>query len=94
MVQQIVIRDGKPGLAALGSHIDLTDMVSLITAAGKPPALSDATPLIAAKQETWTATGSATVFASATAAHQFVRYNAGVARASVDAAAPVNLAGV
>ena len=69
-------------------------MVTLVTAAGKPPALSDAKPLMTATQEDWTATSAPDAVPSATAAHQFVRYNAGIAQASADAAAPLNLAGV
>jgi hypothetical protein len=69
-------------------------MVALVSAAGKPPALSNTTPIITAKQEVWAATSTADAFSSATAAHQFVRYNSGVAQPSADAAAPVNLVGV
>jgi hypothetical protein len=49
---------------------------------------------VTATRETWTATGTAEVFTSATAAHQFARYHAGVALAATDAATPVDLAGV
>ncbi len=93
-VEQIVIRDGVPSLPVEALGVDLVAMVALVTAAGKPPALSDATPLVTAKQEVWAATSTPDAFDSATAAHQFVRYHAGVAQASADAAAPLNLAGV
>jgi hypothetical protein len=94
-IQQIVIKNGAP----LGKLVDarpgnLSAMSALITAAGKPPVLSDATPLVTANQEVWTATGAPATFASATAAHQFVRYQSGVAQPAADAAAPLNLAGV
>ena len=74
--------------------VDLVAMVALVTAAGKPPALSNATP--ARHRDAGGLDGDqyADTFSSATAAHQFVRYNAGVAQASADAAAPLNLAGV
>jgi hypothetical protein len=93
-VRQIVISNGvvSDRVDALG--VDLVAMVALVTAAGKPPALSDATPLVTATQEVWAATSTPDAFASATAAHQFVRYHAGVAQASADAAAPLNLLGV
>lgn len=93
-VRQIVISDGAPDNGVFGKLVDLASIVALVKAAGKAPALSDATAMVTARQEIWTATSSASTFASATAAHQFVRYNAGVAQASADAAAPVSLAGV
>jgi hypothetical protein len=73
---------------------DLGAATMLVTAARKPPALSDATPIITATQEVWRATSTPAAFASATAAHQFVRYNKGIAQAAADAAAPLNMAGV
>jgi hypothetical protein len=72
----------------------LADIAALVTAAGLPPAVSDIKPIITANQETWRATTTSASFDSATAAHQFVRYNQGIAQASADAAAPVDLAGV
>ncbi|SEF01887.1 hypothetical protein SAMN05519104_7799 [Rhizobiales bacterium GAS188] len=93
-VRQIVIRNGHMTDPEDGKTLDLASMVAITTAAGKPPALSNAAPLVTAKTETWTATGSAASFASATAAHQFVRRHAGVAQASADAAAPVDMTGV
>jgi hypothetical protein len=95
-VLQIVISNGTVSIGDQdqGKAGDLLDIVVLVDAAGKPPALSDASPLITAKQETWAATSTANTFASATAAHQFVRYNTGIAQASADAAAPLNLTGV
>ena len=95
LVRQIVIiggvvkddnENGKPG--------SLVAALLLIDAANKPPALSDTKTLITAEQELWTATSTPDKFASATAAHQFVRYHSGVAQAAADAAAPLNLAGV
>lgn len=93
-VLQIIISNGVvlDGVPARG--VDLVAMVALVSAAGKPPALSDAAPLVTAKQEVWAATSTVDAFSSATAAHQFVRYNSGVAQPSADAAAPLNLAGV
>ena len=93
-VRQIVISDGVPSDRGETGAVDLLAIVTLVTAAGKAPALSDAKPLVTAHQETWTATSTPSTFASATAAHQFVRYHAGVAQASADAAAPLNLAGL
>jgi len=65
-----------------------------IKTAGQLPALSNATALVTAKQEEWTATSATTTFASASAAHQFVRYNKGVAQAAAEAAAPLDLTAV
>ncbi len=93
-VLQIVISNAVVSDGVDARTVDLVAMVALVTAAGKPPGLSDTSPLITANQEVWTATSIPDVFSSATAAHQFVRYNAGVAQASADAAAPLNLAGV
>lgn len=94
-VRQIVIRDhGIVSDNPDAERVHLVAIVALVTAAGLPPALSNPTPLITANRETWAATGTAEVFTSSTAAHQFVRYNSGVALASADAAAPLNLAGV
>jgi hypothetical protein len=94
-VTQIVIKNHTfVGAAEKASQGNLTGLASLVTAAGKPPAISDTTPLVSASQEVWTATGTATTFGSATAAHQYVRYASGVAQAAADAAAPLSLAGV
>ena len=76
------------------SSVDLVAMVALVTAAGKPAALSNTTPLVTATQEAWTATSTPDTFSSPTAAHQFVRYHTGVAQASADTSAPLNMAGV
>ncbi|MDM0109867.1 hypothetical protein QTH97_33485 [Variovorax sp. J22R24] len=73
---------------------DLAAAVTLVAASQRPPALSDATPLVIATQEVWRATTTGAPFASATAAHQFVRYSKGIAQPAADAAAPLNLAGV
>jgi hypothetical protein len=91
---QIIIRNGLVMNEAEGEHANLLDMLTLVIAASLPPALSDATPLVTATQEAWRATSTPTAFASATAAHQFVRYKKGIAQAAADAAAPLNLAGV
>jgi hypothetical protein len=93
-VWQIVIKQGVPDLGAKGGLVDLVDMVALVHSAKKGPALSNATPMLTAAHEVWTATSTADTFSSATAAHQFVRYHAGVAQPSADAAVPVNTAGV
>jgi Family of unknown function (DUF6603) len=93
-VRQIVISNGVVGIGKMARAVDLVAAAALVTAAGRPPSLSDATPLVTAAQETWAATSTADTFASATAAHQFVRYRAGVAQAAADAAAPLNLADV
>ena len=93
-VRQIVISNGKVMDPEDGKVVDLVAMVAITKAAAKPPALSNAVPLVSAEPETWTATSSAGTFASATAAHQFVRHHAGVAQASADALAPVDMAGV
>ncbi len=93
-ILQIVIKNHIPS-GSLSARIgNLSAMSALVTAAGKPPALSNAAPLVTATQEVWTATGAPGTFASATAAHQFVRYQSGVAQPAADAAAPLDLAGV
>ena len=86
--QKVVRNDAEAAWADLGAA------TMLVTAARKPPALSDATPIITATQEEWRATSTLASFASATAAHQFVRYNKGIAQAAADAAKPLNMAGV
>ena len=93
-VIQIIISNGVVTNGVPARSVDLVAMVAMVTAAGKAPALSNSTPLVTATQEAWTATSTADTFSSATAAHQFVRYNTGVAQASADATAPLNLAGV
>jgi hypothetical protein len=93
-VNQIVIRNREEQSRTECPRANLADAVTLVIAAGLPPALSNATPLIAATQEVWRATSTASAFASGTAAHEFVRYNKGIAQASADAKAPLNLVGV
>jgi hypothetical protein len=93
-VWQIIIRDGKPPAEAGGKYASLVDVMGLVIAASLPPALSDAKPLVTAGQEEWHVTSTPTVFASATAAHQFARYGTGIAQAAADAAAPLSLVGV
>jgi hypothetical protein len=94
-ILQIVIKKRVPlGRLLEARQGSLAAMAALVTAAGKPPALSNATPIVTATQEVWTATGAPGTFASATAAHQFVRYQSGVAQPAADAAKPLNLAGV
>lgn len=92
-VRQIVILGGVV-YDGVARSVDLVAMVTMVTAARQPPALSNGTPLITATQEVWTATTTGDAFSSATAAHQYVRYHAGIPQASADAAAPLNLAGV
>jgi hypothetical protein len=93
-ILQIVIKNQIPS-GSLSARIgNLSAMSALVTAAGKPPALSNVAPLVTATQEVWTATGAPGTFASATAAHQFVRYQSGIAQPAADAAAPLDLAGV
>lgn len=95
-VKQIVIRGGQVVSDGPGSAFDLGHLEALTTAARRPPALSDAAPLVTARREAWTAaTGVATHgFTSATAAHQFARYHGTVALAKADSDVPVSLAGV
>jgi hypothetical protein len=93
-ITQIVIRYGVMSVEGEGQPVGLAAASALVSAAGKRPALSDAAALVTATQEEWTATSTAATFASASAAHQFVRYNKGVAQAAADAASPLNLAGV
>jgi hypothetical protein len=94
-VEQIVIIGGTIVSAHPNARLTaLGELSALVAAAGRAPALSSATPLITATSETWTASSSAELFTSATAAHQFARYNSGIALASADAAVPVNLGGV
>ena len=93
-VRQIVISNGHVADPEDGKILDLAAMVAITLATGRAPALSSAEPLVTARSETWTATSSAGSFASATAAHQFVRRNAGVAQPAADALAPVDMAGV
>ena len=93
-VTQIVIKSRIKGDAKIGKALALNHIADLIDAAARPPALSDAAPLVTALAEQWTTTGSGRAFPSATAAHQAAEYRDGVAVAAVDAADPVDLAGV
>lgn len=93
-VTQIVIRYGVMSVDGEGEPVGLAAASGLVIAARHPPALSNTLPLVTAKQEEWRATSSTAPFSSVTAAHQFVRYNKGVAQAAADAAAPLSLAGV
>jgi hypothetical protein len=94
-IEQIVIKNRNLAARYLNAkQVNLVAMAALVTAAGRPPALSNAKSLVTANQEIWTATGAPGNFASATAAHQFVRYQSGVAQPVADAAKPLNLAGV
>jgi hypothetical protein len=92
-VKQIVISSGHRS-EFTGLFFDLSHITALTDAAGKPPALSNSSPLVVAEREAWTIPAGGEVFSSATAAHQFARYAATVAVASADAAAPVDLSGV
>jgi hypothetical protein len=93
-VRQIVIRYGVPIDPYGGASLDLTLMAALTHAARRPPALSDASPLVTTRRETWTTADGAATFTSASAAHQFARYNATVAVPEADAATAVPMAGV
>src|SRR5262249_44567484 len=93
-VEQIIIKNGVPCNPAIAKLINLAEIPPLVTAGGRLPSLSDAPPLITATQEAWRATSTPGSFDSATAAHQFVRYNKGIAQPSADAAAPLDLVGV
>jgi hypothetical protein len=93
-VVQIVISNGTILDPVNGKGLNLADAVALVFAAGKAAALSDASPLVTAKQEEWRATSTPVAFESATAAHQHVRYNKGIAQPAADAASPLNLVGV
>ena len=92
-VRQIVISNGRR-IDSHASRFDLSLLAALTVAAGRPPALSDHSPAVTARQETWSTPEKGQVFDSATAAHQFARYHATVAVAAADAADPVDLAGV
>ncbi|WP_412544410.1 DUF6603 domain-containing protein [Longispora sp. K20-0274] len=92
LVDQIVIHDNVELSRGNAARHVLDHVASLVDAAGKPPALSDTTPLVTALPEAWTATGSP--FANATAAHQHARHHGGVALSVADAANPITLAGV
>jgi hypothetical protein len=89
MIGQRIVSDDRNGV-----RVDLSHAQALVTAAGLPPALSDNAATVIATGETWTVSGAAGTFASATAAHQHARYHSGVALAATDAAASVELAGV
>jgi hypothetical protein len=96
MIKQIVIRGGHRQPDRIGFAFNLGHIAAITDAARRSPALSDATPLVTVRQEVWTAmTPVATHgFTSATAAHQFARYNDAVALAEADSDVPVSLAGV
>jgi hypothetical protein len=95
-VKQIVIRAGQIQSDGAGFAFNLAHIAALTAAARRPPALSDAAPLVKARPEAWTAATPVAThgFTSATAAHQFARYNATVALPEADSDAPVSLAGV
>ncbi len=93
-VEQVVIVGGILVEGAPAKLTGLAHVSALVIAAREAPALGDASPVITAKSETWTASSTAENFTSATAAHQFVRYHSGIALAASDAAAAVSLTGV
>lgn len=94
-VEQLVIIGGAPlGVGVNAKLTALKGISTLVTAAGQAPALSNATPMIVATSETWTASSTPETFTSATAAHQFARYNKGIALAATDVAAAVSLVGI
>jgi hypothetical protein len=93
-VQVITILGGVKGKPNPANHIDLARTAALVSAARRPPALSNPVPQITANREQWTIVAGgrpAPVFDSATAAHQTARVTAGVAVAALDAANPVDL---
>jgi hypothetical protein len=93
-VHQIVIREKHRADAVAGVLFDLSHMAAITAAARRPPALSDASPLVTTLQEAWTTASGADAFTSATAAHQFARYHGTVAVTVSDVKAPVSLMGV
>lgn len=100
-VRQIVItkahpQDRGPGLLSeiAGIAFDLGAMSALTDAARRPPVLSDTTGLVSVQPGQWTSLAGGEGFSSATAAHQFARHHDTVAVATVDAAAPVAMAGL
>jgi hypothetical protein len=93
-VTQIVIKEHEQVASALGKTLLLNHIGDLVGAASRPPALSDAGPLVTALAAEWTTTGSGATYSSATAAHQAARYGDGVAVVAADASDPVDLAGV
>jgi hypothetical protein len=93
-VQVITILGGVKGGPNPANHIDLARTAALVSAARRPPALSNPVPHITANREQWTIVAGgrpAPVFDSATAAHQTARITAGVAVAALDASNPVDL---
>jgi hypothetical protein len=95
LVQQIVINTATLARLTIdGQLVPLAVMAGLTGAARRPAALSDTSPVVVARPEQWASVADGTTHPSATAAHQYARYHGGVAVAEVDAAAPVNLAGV
>jgi hypothetical protein len=93
-LRQIVIRNRIRHDETSGLLFDVSHLSALVDAAGKPPALSDTTPLVTVLSETWTTTDGAATFTSATAAHQFARYAATQAVCATDAANPVDLVAI
>jgi hypothetical protein len=95
LVQVITIlnhtrQNDRPG----GVGIDISRIAGLVSAARRPPTLSDPTPQITTARERWTTVAGQTpapVYVSATAAHQAARVNGGVAVAEPDAATPIDL---
>jgi hypothetical protein len=93
-VQVIPILGGNQRKPKGANHIDIAMTASLVSAARRPPAVSDTTPQITAGRERWTTVAGerpAPVLDSATAAHQAARVSGGVAVAVLDAANPVDL---
>jgi hypothetical protein len=91
-VRQIVI-SGEHRHEIVGEVLAIGRMAALTDSARRPPATSEHDPMVAVLPEDWT-TVAGGAFCSATAAHQFARYNGTVALAVADAAAPVSLVGV
>jgi hypothetical protein len=96
-VQVITILGGPPSEPKGANHIDLAKTAALVSAARRPPAVSNAAPRITATREQWTTVAGerpAPVLDSATAAHQTARVTGGVAVAALDAANPLDLSGL
>jgi hypothetical protein len=96
-VKQIVISDGqvRPTGGAPGALLDLHEMALLREASRRPPAVSDISPMLTARPETWMAWTPVALhgFSSASAAHQFARHHDTVAVTEPDFESPVSLEG-
>lgn len=94
VVQVIPILGGIRHQPKGANHIDIAKTALLVSAARRPPAVSDTVPQITAGREQWTTVAGerpAPILDSATAAHQAARVSGGVAVAVLDAANPIDL---